>query len=295
MTKAQLIPKQSTNLEVFDPEESAMRIHSLEAAEKIAEKIKDYGALEKAINDKLEEQAAFAENYSANYSPGKPNSDSTVRIKADEYCQQFGFTRRTISRWCKKLLDTEKKEKERQKRQEKVRSLIDMESGVHVSHNSGENEWYTPKEFIESARKAMKGIDLDPASSAVANKTVKAKTYFTQENDGLKHNWAGNVWLNPPYAQPLISYFSEKLINEIPNIKQAVVLVNNATETNWLQPLLETCGAVCFLKGRVKFIDKNGDPSGAPLQGQAIIYFGSRPQSFINEFIQYGVCFKSGL
>jgi phage N-6-adenine-methyltransferase len=161
---------------------------------------------------------------------------------------------------------------------------------AHVSYNSGENEWYTPLKFIKSARLVMGSITLDPASSNEANEIVKAETIYTKEDDGLTKSWFGNVWLNPPYSQPLISHFSNKLIDELSNINQACVLTNNATETEWYQRMLERCDAVCFIKGRIKFLDLDGDATGAPLQGQSIMYFGESINEFDTEFSKYGIC-----
>ena len=157
----------------------------------------------------------------------------------------------------------------------------------HVSFNSGNNEWYTPADIIEAARKTMGGIDLDPATSEVAQQVVKANTYYTAETNGLDKPWSGRVWMNPPYASELIGQFVDKLISELPSIEQAIVLVNNATETEWFNKLVDKATMVCFPKSRVKFYMPDGK-TGAPLQGQAILYFGDNASAFSNEFRNKG-------
>lgn len=63
-------------------------------------------------------------------------------------------------------------------------------------------EWYTPKRYIEAARKVYGEIDLDPASSFEANRIVQAKLFYDQTTDGLTKTWKANtVWLNPPYCK----------------------------------------------------------------------------------------------
>jgi len=166
-----------------------------------------------------------------------------------------------------------------------------MMNPAHVSFNTGENEWYTPWIYVDAARDVMGTIDTDPASSETANEIIKAKQYFTIEDDGRQQTWVGNIWMNPPYSQPLVTEFCALLVEKLKNreIKQACVLVNNATETNFYQNMMGECQAVCFIKGRVKFIDQNGESTGAPLQGQTILYFGEGYQKFAKVFSQFGV------
>lgn len=161
---------------------------------------------------------------------------------------------------------------------------------AHVGHSTGEDEWYTPPEYASAASKTMGGIDLDPASTEIANLGVGAKKHYTKDDNGLEQEWFGNVWMNPPYSQPLISQFSTRLVEDYAkqDIKQACVLVNNATETNWYQRMIKACSVVCFLKGRVKFIDKHGKESGTPLQGQTILYFGKNVKKFNENFKKFG-------
>jgi hypothetical protein len=162
---------------------------------------------------------------------------------------------------------------------------------VHVGNNSGENEWYTPAEYIDSARKVMGKIDLDPASSEIANRVVGAEIYYTVQDDGLSKDWHGCIWMNPPYSQPEIGLFANKLVESLSKIDSAMVLINNATETKWFQGMLSECSGVCFPSSRVKFLDVSGN-KGAPLQGQAVLYFGKKVDLFLAEFSKFGVCLR---
>lgn len=165
----------------------------------------------------------------------------------------------------------------------------EVKNRPHVANNSGNNEWYTPADYIEAAREVMGSIDIDPASNDIAQETVKAAVYYTAETNGLDKEWRGNVWMNPPYASDLIGKFIDKLVGELPNIEQAIVLVNNATETEWFGKLISRASAVCFPRSRVKFYMPDGK-TGAPLQGQAVIYFGEHKERFAEVFSGKGWC-----
>lgn len=170
-------------------------------------------------------------------------------------------------------------------------AVLKAAAPTHVSQNSGENEWYTPPEFIEAAREAMGSIDVDPASSAIAQQIVKAVRFYSIEDDGLEKAWIGNVWLNPPYSKDLIGLFTAKLKASLieGDTMQAIMLVNNATDTAWFHDIAGSASAVCFIRGRIAFHDATGNPANKPLQGQMALYFGHRHVAFRKAFESLGV------
>ncbi len=173
--------------------------------------------------------------------------------------------------------------------QRTVQRVLRDEPHVRGAFGTGETEWYTPAEYIEIVRDFLGEIDLDPATSTDAQATVKATDYFTAEHSGLDEPWRGRVWLNPPYAQPAIVQFIDKLIAEFEagHTTEAVLLTHNYTDTEWFHRIASKASAICFTRGRIKFVRCDGH-TGSPTQGQAFSYLGSRPHTFAEAFEDIG-------
>lgn len=198
-------------------------------------------------------------------------------------CQDAGITEDIISGKDKRTM------KEIVKAVKKATGVVESRK-PHVAHNNGNQEWYTPPDIIRRARAVMGGIDTDPASSETANKTVGATTFYTAQDDGLTKPWRGKVWLNPPYSAKAVAAFAEAFIDKYDEgeFEEACILVNNATETTWFAKLLEAYDGICFLSGRVRFLDTSGEPAKTPLQGQCVIYFGPHDRAFAEAFADAG-------
>jgi phage N-6-adenine-methyltransferase len=162
-------------------------------------------------------------------------------------------------------------------------------NNVRGTQGTGENEWFTPPEYIELARSVLGDIDLDPASHQQAQQTVRATQYFTKAEDGLTREWHGRIWLNPPYAQPAIAHFVSKMVAErlAGHVNAAIMLTHNYTDTAWFHEAATTADAICFMRGRVKFYEPEGEIA-APTQGQAFFYFGSEAKNFAKQFRSIG-------
>jgi hypothetical protein len=174
---------------------------------------------------------------------------------------------------------------------EAQRELGLMQKATKVMVSSECNEWYTPPKYLKAAREVIGDFDLDPASCRVANKVVKAKEYFTREQNGLSRTWHGSVWLNPPYGD-VCPKFVARLVKayESGEVAQAVLLVNShSTDNKWFQPLFSY--VLCFTDHRPKFWSDKGE-SNSPSHGSVFVYFGKRPGKFISVFSQFGAVVK---
>lgn len=190
-------------------------------------------------------------------------------LRVKDYAERIGVSERTLRQWIyDKVIPVIK-----------VRDHLILIDLVRAD---------APGVYINAAREVMGGIDLDPASCAEANEVVGAAEFFDAESDGLTQHWKGRVWMNPPYST--MAQFCEKLL-ESPDVKQAVVLTNNSTDTQWFQKLANRSVLLCFHSGRIKFWHPYAE-SFTPLQGQVFFYFGSRPHRFEELFGQFGLIVK---
>lgn len=150
------------------------------------------------------------------------------------------------------------------------------------------DEWYTPVEYIEAARSVMGSIDLDPATCDEAQGFIKAYNYYTEKEDGLTQDWFGNVWLNPPYSDPLP--WVKKLVEAYGNgdIDSAMLLVNTANSPEWSRLLWHSKHAVCLLNKRVRFWRPDRPDAKGTAQDQMIWYLGDNKERFRQIFSAYG-------
>ena len=158
---------------------------------------------------------------------------------------------------------------------------------------SGDDEWYSPPNIVEIARKTMGGIDLDPASSAEANAVVGAEKYYTKADNGMTYQWAGRVFMNPPYAG-VTPYdgkkaFIAKLVRHylVGDVSEACMICPMDFSPSWGQPIRDHACAYFFTCGNMKFY-KCDDPDAQPQgNGSLVVYFGHRPGVFEETCYKY--------
>lgn len=209
----------------------------------------------------------------------------------------IGITKNESSRWQKLAAVSDEKFEQAVTAAKEIAGevttayLLKVEKTGNIALlHTGDEESYTPSEYIESARLVMGGITIDPASNDIAQKTVKADTYFTIDDDGLSMPWSGTVWMNPPYTALVINKFLEKAVNHYrdEDISAAIILTNNNTDTSWFHNTAQLSAAICFTAGRINFLKRDGSKS-SPTNGQIFFYLGHYPSKFKQEFSKYGL------
>jgi hypothetical protein len=162
------------------------------------------------------------------------------------------------------------------------------------------DQWHTPQWVIGKSDIVLGGIDLDPASSEIANVRVGAKRFFTKRDAPLDQPWMGAVFVNPPSGDTgrlLPKAFWNKLLAEIAagNTTHALFLAYRlemvrTTQVKCAHSLLEF--PTCIFERRLVFVNKLGAPLDGNMSPSCITYVpGSKDKTalFVREFGDSGV------
>lgn len=117
--------------------------------------------------------------------------------------------------------------------------------GGHHSHRAGTVEWLTPPEIIA----ALGPFDLDPCA-AIDQPWPTAAHHFTRVDNGLMKPWRGRAWMNPPYANGVISAWLERMAAH----GHGTALIFARTETEaFFSGVWDQATALLFMRGRINF------------------------------------------
>jgi len=122
--------------------------------------------------------------------------------------------------------------------------------GQDTLFSKNHDNWSTPKDLILKLEKEFGQFTFDPCPLRGEN-----------SEDGLKMDWKGLVFLNPPYSN--IKEWIEKALFHFNrgDCKVIIILLPARTDTKWFHELVYKKIETRFLKGRLKFGDsKNSAP-----------------------------------
>lgn len=135
---------------------------------------------------------------------------------------------------------------------------------MSVHFSSKTDLWETPKETFEKLN-AEFGFDVDVCALP---ENAKCRQFFTPQQDGLKQDWRGVCWMNPPYGKE-IEQWMKKAYESAKSGATVVCLVPARTDTAWWHEYAAK-GQVRFIRGRLKF---GGHKNSAPFPS-AVVVFG---------------------
>ena len=107
------------------------------------------------------------------------------------------------------------------------------------------NEWYTPPEIFE---KLNTTYDLDVAAPKGGVPWIPAANHYYEEINGLKQDWQGFVWCNPPYGKDT-GLWLKKFVEH----GNGIALVFARTDTRWFHDYAIQADILCFIKSRIAF------------------------------------------
>lgn len=118
----------------------------------------------------------------------------------------------------------------------------------NVHFSSKTDLWATPQDFFDRYN-AVHNFTLDVCALP---DNAKCSVFFTPDQDGLKQDWRGVCWMNPPYGRGIGLWIRKAFESARDNGATVVCLVPARTDTAWWHDYC-ALGEIEFIRGRLKF------------------------------------------
>jgi len=102
------------------------------------------------------------------------------------------------------------------------------ESALKVHFSSRRNNWETPRDLFDKLNEEF-NFELDVCATS---ENAKCKKYYSPEEDGLKEEWKGLCWMNPPYGREIGKWIKKAYESALAGAT-VVCLVPARTDTAW--------------------------------------------------------------
>lgn len=121
--------------------------------------------------------------------------------------------------------------------------------------------WETPQEFYDKLNEEFHFT----CDVCAISENAKCDRYYTPEMDGLKQEWEGVCWMNPPYGKEVGKWVKKACKSKC----TVVCLLPARTDTKWFHEYINQKAEVRFIKGRLKF---GNSRNSAPFPSMIAIY-----------------------
>lgn len=152
---------------------------------------------------------------------------------------------------------------------------------LQAEQDPSDNEYRTPPDLWRRLADPVDGFDVDPCSGAEA--TPIAPTRYTEEDDGLRQAWHGDVFVNPPWSSNGDASAKEQWLSKCraeakrDAVDSVVVLLPSDTSAGWFHEHVLAAEIVCFYgPGRLSFVGGDKNPSF----GILIPVYGDRAEPY---------------
>ena len=137
-----------------------------------------------------------------------------------------------------------------------------MTNNVHFMSES--DQWATPQDLF-SKLDSIFNFETDVCADA---SNAKCDKFYSVQDDGLKQDWEGVCWCNPPYGREIPKWIEKAYTSSAENNATVVCLVPARVDTRWWHDYCVK-GEMFFIKGRLKFGEAT---SSAPFPSAIVVF-----------------------